>query len=537
VAKRPHLLLAAILLGCNAAPSHAAFDTVINADRVYHEVPTSIDSNTQLNISEKGRIPDDFQAGNSNGLSRDVEVNVSGGRVGDNYQAYAGSTTNISGGSFPDYLEAFDGSTINISGEGKARLRAKAGSIINVSGGVVLTNSGAEKGSTLNITGGLLLSPFSAQSGSTINISGGNHPFFYRISRGSQFNLYGAEFFIDDQPVDGLSSVGDHVAVDISNGRILSGTLEDGTPFVFNSPIGNLISADTVTLWSATVPQVAFQPVEIRSATSHAGARGGEKVVVAEGGDILGGFTAAIGSTLDISGGDGGSVSAIGSTITLSGGRIPFLRTQQSTLVEASGGTIGHSARMHSASVMKLSGAVIEKSFHVFSGSRVDMTSGSIGELFSLSEAMLEMRGGSIGDLFNVYGGSRAVLSGGTLGNGFHAHPNSYIELRGTNFSVDGELLADLEVGQSVVVSARDVELTGQFADGSAFEFDLNSRDYDVYFDSRDFDLFTYSDYFASDATLTLTLVPEPAAFSLGFFALLLLATRRQCDDNSDREP
>src|SRR5262249_8195405 len=113
-------------------------------------LPTSVGSNTQVNVFVGGSLPAAFEAGATNGTSTNVEVNIYGGNVGGNLNAYGGSTINISGGSFGLLFQAHAGSTVNISG----------GSV----GNVFL----AESGSTVNISGGSVGTDFEAQSGSTI---------------------------------------------------------------------------------------------------------------------------------------------------------------------------------------------------------------------------------------------------------------------------------------------------------------------------------------------------------------------------------
>ena len=102
------------------------------------------------------------------------------------------------------------------------------------------------------------------------------------------------------------------------------------------------------------------------------------------------------------------------------------------------------------------------------------------------------------------------VADGGSVGERFQALSGSEVNLVGVEFLLDGELLDELALGETLVISERDVTLLGILADGSPFSFDLNSN-------------FSFSsDFFSSDATLTVTLIPEP--FSLVLLALGALA-------------
>ena len=85
-------------------------------------------------------------------------------------------------------------------------------------------------------------------------------------------------------------------------------------------------------------------------------------------------------------------------------------------------------------------------------------------------------------------------ISGGSVGGQFEARSGSKVNLFGTDFLIDGVALTEPSVGEAFGLTDRGVLLSGVLADGSPFQFDVSSR------------------YFSPDATLTLTLVPEPAA-------------------------
>ena len=63
----------------------------------------------QLNVADDGTVGDDFSAAA-------VEVNISGGTVGDGFNAEAFGVVNISGGTIGDTFEAFTDSIVNIFG-------------------------------------------------------------------------------------------------------------------------------------------------------------------------------------------------------------------------------------------------------------------------------------------------------------------------------------------------------------------------------------------------------------------------------------
>jgi hypothetical protein len=69
-----------------------------------------------------------------------------------------------------------------------------------------------------------------------------------------------------------------------------------------------------------------------------------------------------------------------------------------------------------------------------------------------------------------------------------------------------------LTPGQSYTVTERDITLAGTYIDGSAFAIDLDSAT------------------FKSDATLTVTLIPEPSSLALLSLIGLATLTRRRRD-------
>ena len=110
---RASILAVAIAL-ITSQCSLAQFDTIINVPP--DVAPSSIGSNTQLNLFDTGVLQAGFQAGNSGGGDTNIEVNVFGGEVGVVSAANEGSTFNISGGTIGTFFDANFGSIVNISG-------------------------------------------------------------------------------------------------------------------------------------------------------------------------------------------------------------------------------------------------------------------------------------------------------------------------------------------------------------------------------------------------------------------------------------
>ena len=88
-------------------------------------------------------------------------------------------------------------------------------------------------------------------------------------------------------------------------------------------------------------------------------------------------------------------------------------------------------------------------------------------------------------------------ISGGTFGDGFVVL-SGQVNLRGSEFSIDGMPVSNLQSGQTVTIAERGLTLSGVLSDGEPFSVDLNSDANDIIPPSEDF--------FSRSATLTVTL-------------------------------
>ena len=80
------LLAVAVAILAADSTAHGQFTYVINVPP--DDAPTSIGSDTQLNLSGGGVLPDGFQAGSYYyPATSHVEVNISGGSVGNNFES------------------------------------------------------------------------------------------------------------------------------------------------------------------------------------------------------------------------------------------------------------------------------------------------------------------------------------------------------------------------------------------------------------------------------------------------------------------
>ena len=153
----------------------------------------------------------------------DTKVNISGGTVGRFIDVFSGSTVNITGGDVGFDFVAFSGSTVNISGGNLGgNFDARAGSTVNMSGGSSSLNNEAFAGSTVNISGGNVGSNFNAHSGTNVTLIGG------------EFRLNG-EVFVEP-----------NISLAVGTTDVFTGTLADGSVFIFSPSVGDSLSAVTL---------------------------------------------------------------------------------------------------------------------------------------------------------------------------------------------------------------------------------------------------------------------------------------------------
>ena len=139
-------------------------------------------------------------------------------------------------------------------------------------------------------------------------------------------------------------------------------------------------------------------------------------------------------------------------------------------------------------------------------GSTVNISDGTIGSNFDVQDgSTVNILGGIFGDFFEVQDGGTVNISGGSFGDSFDARSGSSINLFGSEFFLNDTLIDTLTLGEPLTIFDRgeDVVLSGVFADGTRFDFELNSS---TVFSNT-------GDSFDPNSTLTITrvaAVPEP---------------------------
>jgi len=173
--------------------------------------------------------------------------------------------------------------------------------------------------------------------------------------------------------------------------------------------------------------------------------------------------------------------------------------TNSNNEVNVSGGTLGGFFQLTNNTELNFSGGQIE-SFGVFSNSTASISGGSVNRF---------------PDIFDT---GTVNITGGDI-NAIRVFAGGEVNLFGTEFFIDGQAL-DLTVGEEFVITQRNVNLSGFLADGSFIETDLNTS----------FGAFggANPDGAAAGARVTVTAVPEPGTVILFAFGACMATIRRK---------
>ena len=312
---------------------------------------------------------------------------------------------------------------------------------------------------------------------------------------------------------------------------VFTGTLEDGSSFIFSTV--NFDSLTGVNLIETSTPIVSKTPQTIDTASALRSARAGETLTVQLGGALGDNFT-AVGATLNVESGSVGSGAEVAnSEVNISGGTVGNNFGAFDGTVNISGGEVGISFGANSGSEVNISGGEVGSFFDAFSGSTVNISGGEVGPGFDAeSGSTVNISGGTVGFSFAANSGSTVNISGGTFGVDFEAESGSTVNIFATDFFLNDTSIDTLTVGETITIFDRgeDVVLSGVFADGTLFDFDLIPIDLVINPNNLFFPAFV--DFFDPNSTLTITrvaAVPEPGCgLTLATMSLVLLVRRRR---------
>jgi|GEM_PF-7073368 len=474
--------------------------------------------------------------------------------------------TLTNGGGLPDFFDAIGG-TLNIE-SGKLGIRAGAvGTVVNLSGGKIDDDFTAFGNNQINLSGGSIGRRFFATSRDTVTLIGGEFKLdgvdVTESTTVSNFDIF--EGVISGTLRDGTPIV---LGADVQRsmrGQINFVIAPEGLPAVDSNPVVvdgtdstpapmTMRRGQTVLLTGNGQLASGFESAggvlniedgqlgaESRLVDTelnlHTGQIGKDARILGSGlarvlgGEIADEFTIGRGAALHMTGGvvgkdltvrkgaiarvSGGEVGdevvVAGGELFVSGGTIgQDLLVHNHGVLTVSGGSIGDGLRLEQGSVFIKGGEIGSASFgngsmvaiemsggalgdNSWSGGVFRMTSGVVGDGF-LVNGFAQIRGGQIGERFRI--GAKAEISGGLLEDGFWAGPRANVELLGGQFGdgikadsgsrvtiygkrfvLDGvDITETLSYGEAFAVDARDVLLEGSLADGGGFVFDLDSE-------------------------------------------------------------
>ncbi len=494
-------------------------------------IPLGLHPSQMLNLDAGAEIVDNFSAvgatlninGGTAGVNlelSDTTLNIANGSVGRSLEAFAGSTVNVNGGTVGRFFEAYPGSSININGgQVGDDFEAHPGSVITITGGSVGRDFIADTGSDVVISGGAMSNGFVAWPGSTISFQGGSIGDGILIGNGSSLNIVGGDFKLDGVEISGLGSIGDAIGFNLPHRSILTGTLADGSVLVLSSLNSDIFGVNPVTLTMVAVPVAGPTVINLPGDPAPTGLRAGQTLNLNGSGQLGNNFN-AVSAIMNINDGTvGDNLDAVNSAININGGSIGnFFQAFDGSDVIINSGSIGDESEALPGSTLLMTGGTVGKFFFAHPGSSITIRGGSLGDRSqALEGSTINIEGGSIGSLFRAFADSTINISGGIFPDSLLAHSGSNVNLFGTSFILDGvDLTQTLLLGIPITITQRDVVLEGQFQDGSPFSFGLNS------FLSRKPGLFD------PNATLTITLVPEPSTLGLIGIGALYTLRRRQ---------
>jgi hypothetical protein len=206
--------------------------------------PKNVPAGTVVNVLPGGVLGDNFNfdifgatlnvSGGAvgNGLFTRLDGSISSGSIGNGMRMFGGNLA-VSGGSIGDSFTTFGG-TIAIT-NGSIGDSFTANSTIEMSGGSI--GSGFRfKGNVFDMTGGSIGDHATFEALTLLNLRGGTIGAVLHIDSagaGDGMHVFGTNFLLNGLPIAGLSQPGDTLYEETRGGALLTGILQDGSPFSF----------------------------------------------------------------------------------------------------------------------------------------------------------------------------------------------------------------------------------------------------------------------------------------------------------------
>lgn len=226
----------------------------------------------------------------------------------------------------------------------------------------------------------------------------------------------------------------------------------------------------------------------------------GETVNLLNGGSLEG-FEADFGSVINVHGGVIHPGSHFSGEVNIFGGIVrEFTGFESSSVVNVYAGQLTGGNNLHGT--MNLRGGSHGGSLDAYAGSILNVAGGSIASGVN-ARGIVNLTAGSLGSHF-------ALLQGATM------------SIRASMAFLNGAPIPGLALGQTVTISERgNFTLAGELTDGTPFDFDLNDDSFKWFMEQADF--------FDPNASLQITLVPEPTSAALLAIAAFAWLGRRRC--------
>lgn len=313
--------------------------------------------------------------------------------------------------------------------------------------------------------------------------------------------LVGADLRINGEPVAGLENPGDIVEVPGPNPQLtpsVTGTLADGTPFVFTRADGDLLR--DVTFELAELPAVGPAMLDASTDDLGVGLRRGQTLVVPAGAAVRENYVAGLGSKIVVEAGGsiGENFEAGGARIDVRGGTINAdadlaggsrlhlydgeigeeLHLTHATL-DVFGGTLGGGAEASTGATINVYDGAETGSIGTFEGV-INVRGGDIDNVRALRDGKANITGGNLGagspssnyDAVFV-GGGYVTISGGNIINRVNVLPFSTLHVYGSEFFLGDDAIT-LDSGESMIIENRGSDrLTTLLADGTPLELSL----------------------------------------------------------------
>ncbi|MEZ6068709.1 MAG: hypothetical protein R3C10_00270 [Pirellulales bacterium] len=358
-------------------------------------------------------------------------------------------------------MNLYDGGVFAGPDTGGILTYVRNGGTLNIYGGIVDTNQGLRAGD------GALL-------GGTVNIYGGAISDGFGSLEYGRVNIFGTGFKLNGSLIAGLENPGDVSSLNVPRNSLLTGTLSDGTPFLFDLFGADFFTDDTLTLHSVEVVPVGPSRIIASVDAVPNGIRYGQTLTVDNGGAVRSNFTAGPGSSTIVQGGAvGKNFEADSATVEIYNGMVGnHFDAYSGSVIHIAGGSLGPLWEVFQDSEMTISGGSVGEMGRAHEGARVNVSGGVLGPYFiAMAASEVRVTGGTLDPGFTAMQGSTVDISGGAIGYGFTAKTGSSVDIRGGEFRVDGVPVPGLaNIGDTVPFNLPNGALfTGVLEDGTPF--------------------------------------------------------------------